>query len=411
MTLKDFTTIAHLERFLDSSSVCNYQPDGGKEERYQWVQKTLVQFRYATLGKREKGVVIRYLMKISGYSRQQITRLISQYIKTGQCKRRQCTSNGFSRRYTQADIQLLADLDALHETPCGAVIKKLCERALAQTGDAYYERLSTISVSHLYNLRKTTAYQAKRRHFTKTQSAPSSIGERRKPNPQGQPGYLRVDTVHQGDQDKQKGVYHINVVDEETQMEICFAAEKISERYLLPGLETAMARLPFKIRGFHSDNGSEFINKTVAGLLEKLRAEFTKSRARQSNDNALVESKNGSVIRKHFGYSHIPQHWASEINETLQEPLYRYQNFHRPCFFSQTIVDKRGKQKKVYPYDQLMTPYEKLIAIPNCEQHLKEGVTLAELETYARAMTDSQAAHILQEAKRKLFAKIFKASA
>ncbi len=411
MTLDDLTTIDQLEQFLDGSKICHYQPEASKDERYQWIQKTLVQFRYTTLSKREKGVVIRYVMKISGYSRQQVTRLIRQYVKTGKCVRRQCTSRGFSRRYTEADTRLLADLDALHETPCGAVIKKLCERALAQTGDVRYERLALISVSHIYNLRRTHTYQLKRRHFTKTQPAPSPIGERRKPNPQGQPGYLRVDTVHQGDQDKQKGVYHINLVDEETQMEICFAAQKISERYLLPGLDAAMARLPFKIRGFHSDNGSEFINHTVAKLLEKLHAEFTKSRARQSNDNALVESKNGSVIRKHFGYSHIPQHWANEINAALQEPLYRYINFHRPCFFATTVVDKKGKQKKMYRYENMMTPYEKLIALPNVEQHLKEGVTLDTLSTYARAMTDSEAAQALQEAKRVLFAKIFKQSA
>ena len=411
MTLNDFTTIDQLERFLDSSEICQYQADASKDERYQWVQKTLVQFRYTTLTKHEKGVLIRYLRKISGYSRQQVTRLINQYVKTGKCERRQCTSKGFTRRYTEADIRLLADLDTLHETPCGAVIKKLCERALAQTADPCYQRLSSISVSHIYNLRRSTTYQSTRRRFTKTQASPSTIGERRKPNPQGQPGYLRVDTVHQGDQDKQKGVYHVNLVDEETQIEISFAVEKISEQYLLPGLEAAMARLPFKIRGFHSDNGSEFINKAVAKLLKKLHAEFTKSRARQSNDNALVESKNGSVIRKHFGYSHIPQHWASEINATLQEPLYRYQNFHRPCFFATNITDKKGKQKKVYSYDNLMTPYEKLIALPNLEQHLKEGVTLADLEVYAKTMTDTQAARALKEAKQQLFIKIFKVSA
>lgn len=411
MTLNDLTSIEQLERFLDGSQVCHYEPCSSKDERYQWIQKTLAQFIYITLSKREKGIVIQFLVKISGYSRQQITRLIKQYVATGQCRRKQCTSNGFSRRYTDADIRLLADLDTLHETPCGSVVKKLCERAWTQTGDCRYERLSHISVSHIYNLRNTNTYQTTRRHFSKTQPSKSTIGERRKPDPQGLPGYLRVDTVHQGDQDKQKGVYHVNLVDEQTQMGISFATEKISEQYMLPGLQTAMNRLPFKIRGFHSDNGSEFINRSVSRLLNKLSVEFTKSRARQSNDNGLVESKNGSVIRKHFGYSHIPQHWASQINTSLQEPLYRYQNFHRPCFFAQTVIDSKGKKKKTYPYDKLMTPYESLIAIPEVEQHLKENVHLADLEAYAKAMTDNQAAQDLQKAKQKLFANIFKNSA
>lgn len=407
MTLSKLTTITQLEHFLDGSQVCHYEVLSAKDERYKWIQKTLVQFRYTSLSKREKGVVTRYLGKISGYSSAQLKRLIRQYVTTGKCVRRQQTRSGFARRYNDTDIRLLTELDDLHENPCGAVVKKLCARAFEQ-GDTRYTRLASISASHVYNLRQSKAYQHQRRYFSKTQSKQSSIGERRKPNPEGQPGYLRVDTVHQGDQDKSKGVYHINLVDEVTQFEICFATEKISEQYLETGLIASMAKLPFKIRGFHSDNGSEFINKTVEKLLTKLHVEFTKSRARKSNDNALVESKNASVIRKHFGYSHIPQHWASEINSTLQEPLYRYQNFHRPCFFPMTITDKKGKQKKKYDYENLMTPFEKLMALTDLEQHLNDGVTRATLSTYAQLKTDAQAAKALQQAKQGLFSKIFK---
>ena len=407
MTLKELTTPAQLAQFLDGTQICSYEVLSSKDERYQWVQKTLVQFRYGQLSKSDKGIVTRYLCRISGYSHPQIKRLIRQYIKTGQCVRKQRTANGFTRRYTDADIRLLTEIDELHETPCGAVVKKLCARALAQ-GDSRYERLALISASHIYNLRRSTCYQHKRRHFEKTRSKPSSIGERRKPSPQGQPGYLRVDTVHQGDQDKRKGVYHINLVDEVTQFEVTFATEKISERYLASGLEEAMARLPFKIRGFHSDNGSEYINKTVSKLLQKLQVEFTKSRSRHSNDNALAESKNASVIRKHFGYAHIPQHWATTMNETLGEPLYRYQNFHRPCFFPRVITDDKGKQRKVYPYENLMTPFEKLLSIDNVDQYLKENITLNALQQYAQAKTDTEAARELKQAKQGLFDRIAK---
>jgi len=132
-----------------------------------------------------------------------------------------------------------------------------------------------------------------------------SIGERRKPDPQGRPGFLRVDTVHQGDWDGAKGVYHINAVDTVTQWQVVGCASKLSEAYLLPVLQAILHQFPFQIVGFHADNGSEYINHTVAGLLEKLRIEFTKSRANRSQDNALVEGKNGAVIRKHIGYGHI----------------------------------------------------------------------------------------------------------
>ena len=224
-----------------------------------------------------KGVVIRYLIKISGYSRQQLTRLITQYRKTGRLQRRQRTVSGFKQQYTNTDIRLLAAMDERHDTPCGPALKKLCERACGVFGQTEYTSLASISVSHLYNLKKSTPYIRQRRHFQKTRPKPSTLGERRKPRPDGKPGYIRIDTVHQGDLDKHKGVYHINAVDEVTQFEVVCTVEKISERYLIPALEQLLEIFPFTVLGFHSDNGSEYINKRVAELLEKLRIEFTKS--------------------------------------------------------------------------------------------------------------------------------------
>jgi hypothetical protein len=407
MKLSELTTVEQLEAFLRGSQPCAYTVHSSKDECYQWIQGTLVQFRYMTLRKADKGIVIRYLMKISGYSRQQLTRLIKQYVKRGKIVRTQQTSKGFARRYTAEDIRLLAELDELHQTPNGAMIKKLCERAYRLFEDADYERLSCISVSHIYNLRHGKAYQQHRRHFTKTQKISSSIGERRKPTPNGLPGYIRVDTVHQGDQDKVKGVYHINVVDEVTQFQITCCVEKISEHYLVPALASMLDILPFQIISFHSDNGSEYINKNVSSMLEKLRVEFTKSRSRKSNDNALAEGKNAAIIRKHFGHSHIPQHWATAINDEVQEPLYRYINFHRPCFFPVVEVSENGKEKKKYPYKNMMTPYQKLVSLPDVINHLKPGVTLESLYTIAAEMSDNDAAKRLQKAKQSVFSKIF----
>ena len=124
------------------------------------------------------------------------------------------------------------------------------------------------------------------------------------------------------------------------------------------------------IKGFHSDDGSEYINKTVASLLEKLRVEFTKSRSRKTNDNALVESKNGAVIRKIFGHTHIAQKWAPELNEFNYNHLIPYINFHRPCYFSQIKIDEKGKQRKKYPYEAMMTPYEKLKSLEDADKYL-----------------------------------------
>lgn len=124
--------------------------------------------------------------------------------------------------------------------------------------------------------------------------------------------------------DGTKGVYHINAVDIVTQWEVVATCERINDAYLLPVLKDLTNQFPFEILGFHSDNGSEYINRTVATLLEKMRVEKTKSRSRHSNDNVLAESKNGSVVRKIFGYSHIPQRFAAHINVFCREHLNPY---------------------------------------------------------------------------------------
>jgi len=410
MNEKNLISLEQVAHFLDGTQAVAFTILSDKEDRYQWIQRTLIRFDYDKLRRPHKGLIIQYLIKISGYSRQQLTRLISQYRKGGKLIRRQRTTQGFSRRYTNEDILLIAQLDEWHDQPNGYALKKLCERAYRVFGESDYERLASISVAHLYNLRKSKVYQRCRRVYTKTQSKVSDIGERRKPAPLGLPGYIRIDSVHQGDLDKRKGVYHVNAVDDVTQMEIVVSVERISEHYLIPALEQMLTLFPFNLRGFHSDNGSEYINQRVATMLTKLNIEFTKSRPRRSNDNALAECKNGHVIRKQFGHGHIPQHYASQMNEFNRRYLNPHINYHRPCFFPETLTDAKGKQRKTYPYKNMMTPYEKLKSLPNAQQCLKPTLTFAILDKVAYEITDNQSAKRLQKARKQLFKTIHEQS-
>ena len=403
MNEKDLKTVEQVQQFLVGTQLIAFQILDDNASRYKWIQSTLIRFNYDRLKRQEKGILIRYMAKISGYSRRQLTRLIQQQRRVGRLVRRQRTSNGFARRYSNADIQLIATLDSLHDQPNGKALKKLCERAYQVFDDAAYERLSTISVAHLYNLRKSKVYTRCRYTYTKTKSKASAIGERRKPCPSGQPGYLRIDSVHQGDLDGRKGLYHINAVDEVTQMEVAACVEKISERFLIPALQQMLEFFPFVILGFHSDNGSEYVNKTVAKLLKKLHVEFTKSRSRHSNDNALVESKNGHVIRKQFGHAHIPQHYANQVNAFNECYLNAHINYHRPCLFPVTVTDAKGKERKTYPYDEMMTPYEKFKSLPDAKDYLKPGITFEILDKAAYAMSDNDSAEQLQKARNTLF--------
>jgi DNA-binding transcriptional MerR regulator len=412
MNIDNLKNITQMEEFLEGSQAIAFAVAANADERYLFIGKVLKRFSYTRLKRKEKGVVIKFLMKISGYSRQQITRLITQYSNSNTIVRQQRTENGFKRRYTPEDIRLLAEIDELHETPNGLRVKKICERAYQQFNNESYKRLSNISVAHIYNLRQTKAYQRSNKNYTKTKSKRGvTIGQRRKPKANGNPGYIRIDTVHQGDLDKVKGVYHINAVDEVTQYEVVVTVEKISEHYLIPALQILLAAFPFKIINFHSDNGSEYVNVKVAKLLQKLLIEFTKSRPRHCNDNALAEGKNAAVVRKIFGYSHIPQKHAQSINEFNVDALNPYINFHRPCLFPTTYINKVGKERKKYEYENMQTPYEKFKSLPNAQIYLKEGINFKKLDDIANAMTDNEAAEYLQQQRLLLFKMIHEDSA
>ena len=394
-------SLEQIRAFLEVTDEVRFEA-ANRAQVYAWITRTLCEQEYWKQSKASKGLLRRYLEKMTGLSRSQVTRLIAHYLKTGAVQERSYRRNRFANRYTAADIALLAEVDEAHETLSGPATRKILQREFGHYGGPQYKRLAGISVAHIYNLRKRRAYREKRLRYERTRPVQIAIGERRRPDPKGRPGYLRVDTVHQGDLDGVKGVYHINAVDEVTQWQVVGATAQIGEKWLIPVLEAMLAQFPFRIQGFHSDNGSEFINHTVAKLLNKLLAEQTKSRPRHTNDNGLVEAKNGAVIRKHLGYGYIDSGDAGAIMTFYRDHFNHYLNFHRPCGVPETTTDGKGKQRRVYR--RYATPWELLQDAPEFTQYLKAGVAVEDLQRITNARSDTQAARLMQEAKRKLFA-------
>lgn len=407
-------TLEQLEHFLSACGPVAFTAAGDDGERYGHISRVLLRFDYPRRNKHERGIVLRYLQHTSGYSRAQMTRLVTRWQRNRLAavplaKRYAAPARPFARKYTPADVVLLVEMDQANEDVCGPAIAHLLQRAYRDYDDARYERLAGLSVSHLYNLRKSRGYQAQRTAFSKTHPVCNSIGQRKAPAPEGRAGFVRIDSVHQGDQDGQKGVYHITCVDAVSQWQIEACVERISEAYLLPVLGQIITQFPFVVSGFHSDNGSEYVNGKVAELLEKLRIEQTKSRSRQSNDNALVESKNASVVRKHMGYDHIPQKYAKPINAFYQETFNPWLNLHRPCLFATSIANAKGKIVKRYKHKDVKTPLECLALLAAQDRvTFRDGVTLDALQAQASAQTDLAAAQAMQQAKRVLFAGFIK---
>jgi len=294
------------------------------------------------------------------------------------------------------DIKLLEYTDALHLRLSEDATKEIMRREFEVFKKQEYQKISRSSHSQSTNLRHSPVYKSSWINHTKARQI--QIGETREPENYGKPGSIRVDSV------SQKDVYHINTVDEIGQWEIVFCVPQISESCMLPALLNIFDQYPFILFHVHSDRGHETINSLVADLWQRLLIKQTKLRSYHSGDNALVETKNGSIIRKNMGWEHIDQSFCDEINAYYKNYFNPYLNFHRPCSYPTIEVDDKGKKKKVYNTYQV--PYEFLKSLPDSKIFLKPGVTFEKLDEIAYSHSDNEFATIMREEERKLFQKI-----
>ena len=122
MNANELTSIDQVRDFLAGTQRVAFEVAGDKQSRYDWVRRTLVRFDYMRCNKADKGTLMDYLMKVSGYSLAQVKRLIKRYRETGGLTPRQCTARGFARRYTKADIRLLAAPVTLPRASCPVIV-------------------------------------------------------------------------------------------------------------------------------------------------------------------------------------------------------------------------------------------------------------------------------------------------
>ena len=375
-----------------------------RPSRNAFVRPVLVKFGCGTPGRADKGLVKRFPVKAAGLSRAQLTGLVRQHAKTGRIEGRRggAPARPFVRRCGALDAALPAEVDGTLGRVCGQAARAVVRRGFEVFGDARFERLAGISASRLCNLRKSKAHQRQRVAHTRTKPSASAVGERRKPRPEGRPGFVRVDSVHQGDLGGRKGVHEANLAGEVTQHEFVGAVEAVSERFLIPVPEGLSHLFPFVAKGFHADNGSERVNRRVAALLEKPRAEFTRPRPRRSNDNALVESRNAGVVRRHLGHARIPARLAPPARRFARAVPSPHLNLHRPCLFATPVADEDGKARKVHRGNDVATPCERLKSVKGAERFLKPGVSFTALDIKANATSDLQSARLANRERDKL---------
>lgn len=390
--------VTQLSEFLKGSQGVSLSLENALiEEKYKFIDEAIKRLNYSKLSKKEKRIVYVYLRKITGYKKAQLYRLMKK-AEIGKLKKNMYQRINPHKIYTTHDIKLLEKTDELHLRMSEKATLEILRRENEVFNHKEYQTISGVSHSHLTNLRYSPIYKAGWINHTKARQI--QIGITQKPENYGFPGSIRVDSV------SQKDVYYINTVDEITQWEIIFCVPQICEACVLPALEEIISQYPFKIFNFHSDRGGENINYQVANLLQKLLIKQTKSRSYHSNDNALCETKNGSVIRKNMGWEHIDQKFCDKINDYLKNYFNPYLNFHRPCAYPTIQTDDKGKKRKVY--DIYQVPYDRLKQIVGSEKFLGSGQTFEKLDIIAYSHSDNEWAELMRKEEDKLFNEIRK---
>jgi len=390
------TSIAQLSDFLKGTQKIPFSLEGESiENKYGFIDRALRRFLYIKLPKKEKKIVLWYLQKVTGYKKERLYQLIGKAEKSS-LKKALYQRVKPHKIYTTVDIKLLEKTDELHLRLSEDATLEILRREREVFNNQKYQTIAKISHSHITNLRHSPIYKSSWINHTKARQIP--IGVTMAPENLGRPGSIRIDSV------SQKDVYHINSIDEVTQWEVVFCVPQLSESCMLPALKEIFEQYPFGIFNFHSDRGHETINYLVAELLQRLLIKQTKSRSYHSNDNALIETKNGSVIRKNMGWEHINQRFCDDINNYYKNFFNLYLNFHRPCAFPTIQTDKKGKKRKVYNVYQV--PYDALKQILGADKFLKKGQTFEKLDIIAYQMSDNEFAEIMREEERKLFQKI-----
>lgn len=390
-------TISQLRTFLKGSQGFDLSLRNSTiEEKYRFIDTQVDKFEYQLLKRKDKRTLVKYLKKITGYKHAQLHRLIKR-ASGGQLQKKKYVRKNPNEKYSPVDIKLLEKTDKVHKRLNTYATKKVLERENKLFNNNDFENIAKVSPAHIHNLRSHPVY--KNIWINSTKANQNNIGETRKPKDLHIPGYIRIDTVHQ------HNLYHVNAVDSFLQWEVIVTIPRLTQKWIKFALMEIIAQCPFIILGAHTDRGGEYINETVKILFEELDIDFTKSRARHSNDNGLPETKNGSIIRKNFGYAQANRQAAIKQNTFNRKFFNPYLNYHRPCAYPTEIINSNGKIKKVYKPKDYEVPYEKLkqVSKEKVMNFLKAGITFEKLDIIAYEMSDNEWAKIMRKEQEVLY--------
>lgn len=316
-------------------------------------------------------------VEVTGYHRKHAIRLFRRVRKEGKQPR-----GAAKRIYDEATQQALIVLWEAADRICGKRLRPLIPiliEAMERHGhlklDADVHRslleVSAATIDRLLSKIRESAKGVRRKRGIATalrRSIPiRTFADWKDPAP----GYMEADLVaHSGGSMAGSIVHSFALTDVATGWTECIALLARDQTMIVDALSRLRDRLPFPLSGFDTDNDAVFINETVLDYCRQNQIEFTRSRAYRKNDQAWIEQKNGSVVRKLVGYGRLEGMTATAALADLYEASRFYVNFFQPSFKLKSKTRNGARVTK--HYHAPATPYQRLLACAHTPEPVKE---------------------------------------
>lgn len=349
--------------------------------RIEYLKK--VKPRYLKANKAEKGDILDEFCRNTGYARKYAVRRLAAQNAIAPPKvissKRKC-------HYSNNDIYWLSQIWEILDYPCGQrlepVLPEMIDRLVAfnelSIPEETTRKLKAIRSDTID--RRLKPYKAKLKRKINSTTKPGSLIKKQIPIKtvswdETRIGCSELDLVaHCGDSAQGEFINSLTLTDILTGWTENAAFLGKAQKRIMAGLDNIQGRLPFRLIAIDPDNGSEFINWQLFRYCMEREVEFTRGRPYQKNDNAHVEQKNWTHVRKVFGYKRRETEYELNIMNSLYEKeLRQYKNFFMPNV--KLIEKKRSgrhseKIKKVY--DKARTPYQRVLDCDQVDRETKE---------------------------------------
>jgi hypothetical protein len=339
----------------------------------------LLRERYRGASKKEKGMMLDEFVKTTGYGRKYAIALLNgkrDYVKHPVCRPRNTV-------YGPGLIPSLLLLSDLFDGICSKRLRaamnvelpKLYKAGFIQVSPEIYGKLMDISPSSIDRLLAGRRSQLRKsRRFTKPGTLlKHQIAVRTWADwTEDRAGFCEMDLVDHSGGQVIRGADHawtLCFTDVKTTWTECVAVKNKAQVHVLAAICRARQRLPFPLLGIDSDNGSEFINDHLRRYCVAEEITLTRGRAGKKNDNAYVEQKNWSVVRRAVGYCRYDTPEQLDLLNRLYAVMHFYVNFFLPGMKLDQKIRVGSKVKKTY--DDPLTPYARVLACPDLSEEYK----------------------------------------